>query len=380
MVRAAGRVPGFSSTEGVTVGTGLIEEGDFSGPSGARMVLRHPKVEVAVLETARGGILRRGLAVERANVAVITNVAEDHLGEFGIETLAELADAKLVVAQALGSDGTLVLNADDPMLVERQGRTNAPITWFSLDPASDVVGAHTRRGGTAIVREQGSLVLVRGKQRVTVAHLAEVPLAFHGIAEHNIANALAAVGAAAGLGIAVAHMGAALRQFGQGIADNPGRANLIELGGIRILIDYAHNPHGMRALVRLAESLPAKRRLLMVGQAGDRSDEAIRQLARVAWTLRPDHVVVKDMGAFLRGRAPGEVPALLSAEFTRLGLGDEALSHAGPDIDGVRAALGWARPGDLLLLTVHEDRPGIVALLNRLEAQGWEAGEPLPEQ
>jgi UDP-N-acetylmuramyl tripeptide synthase len=140
---------------------------------------------------------------------------------------------------------------------------------------------------------------------------------------------------------------------------------------VQILIDYAHNPHGMNALVRLAEKLPARRRLVMLGQAGDRSDEAIRQLARAAWSLRPDHVVVKDMGEYLRGRAPGEVPTLLTDEFSRLGVEDGAISRAGPDIEGVRKALDWARPGDLLILAVHQDRRAVVELLDRLKAADW---------
>jgi cyanophycin synthetase len=378
MVRAAGRTPGLTSTEGVFAGPVLIGEGDYSGPSGARLVLRRSEVEIAILETARGGILRRGLAVEHANVAVVTNVAEDHLGEFGIETLAQLADTKLVVAKALRSDGTLVLNADDPMLVERHRRVRVPITWFSLDPASEIVTAHVRHGGTAVLADAGFMVLIRREQRVPLVALAEVPITFGGTAEHNIANALAAIAAGDALGLDREPMATALRRFGHGAEDNPGRANLIELGGLRILLDFAHNPQGMLALVRLAEKLPARRRLVMVGQAGDRADEAIRQLARAAWSLRPDHVIVKDMEEYLRGRAPGEVPTLLADEFSRLGVAHEAISRAASDLEGVRLALEWSRPGDLLILAVHQNRAALVALLDRLKADGWQGGEPLP--
>jgi len=380
MTRAAGRVPGLTSTDGVMVGTAAIAEGDFSGPSGARMVLRRPEVETAILETARGGLLRRGLAVEHANAAVVTNVAEDHLGEFGIESLAALADTKLLVAKALGSYGTLVLNADDPMLVDRSPGVSAPLIWFSLDPTSPVVSAHTRAGGCAAVADRGHLVLIRGEQRETIAPLAEVPITFRGTAEHNVANALAAVGVGAALGIRAEAMARALRKFGHDPADNPGRATLLDIGGIHILLDYAHNPHGMSALVGLAQRLPAKRRLVMVGQAGDRSDEAIRQLARAVWSLRPNHVVVKDMDEYLRGRSAGEVPALLADEFSRLGLPDEAVSRAGPDIAGVRKSLEWALPGDLLVLAVHQDRRAVLDLLNGLTEDDWKAGEPLPQR
>jgi UDP-N-acetylmuramyl tripeptide synthase len=378
MVAAAGKVPGITSTDGVTVGPTLLEGGDFSGPSGARMVLRRREVETAILETARGGILRRGLPVERADVAVVTNVADDHLGEFGVVSLPDLATTKLLVARPLGSTGTLVLNADDALLAERGRSIPARINWFSLDSSSELVAQHLEQGGTAVVADGGRVVLAQGDRRATLLEIAEIPITFAGSAEHNVANVLAAVAAAAALGITVPHITKALRRFGHSLEDNPGRANLIELGGVRILLDFAHNPHGMLALVAVAETFPAERLLLLVGQAGDRSDEAIRELARAAWTLRPDHIVVKEMETYLRGRAPGEVPGLLADEFSRLGVPEEAISWAGPEIAGVRRALEWAQPGDLLVLAVHEDRPAVQDLLDRLAASEWRAGDPIP--
>ncbi|HEX2250190.1 MAG TPA: cyanophycin synthetase, partial [Gemmatimonadales bacterium] len=182
------------------------------------------------------------------------------------------------------------------------------------------------------------------------------------------------------LGVRPETISATLRHFGKALDDNPGRANLLELGGARILLDFAHNPHGMSALVEVARTLPANRRLVLVGQAGDRSDEAIRALARAAWELQPDHVVVKDMEGYLRGRAPGEVPTLLADEFSRLGLPEESLSSPGTEISGVRRALEWARPGDLLVLAVHEDRRAVLELLDQLTAVKWRAGDPLPAE
>ncbi len=377
ILRTAGRKPGLTSTDGVTVGSKTIEEGDFSGPSGARMVLRNPEVDTVVLEIARGGLLRRGLAVERADAAVVTNVADDHLGEFGIESLAELADTKLLVAKALGTSGTLVLNADDAMLVERGAQVSAPITWFSLDSDSSLVVEQVRAGRTAVFADGDGIVLARGGRCEPVVSLSEVPITFGGTARHNVANVLAAVAVADALHVEMEAVAATLRQFGNGAGDNPGRANLLELGGIRILLDYAHNPHGMSALVSLAQKIPAERRLVMVGQAGDRSDEAIRQLARVLVMLQPDHVIVKDMDEYLRGRAPGEVPAVLEDEFLRLGVAPHAISRVGPDLAGVRKALEWARPGDLLVLAVHQDRRAVMELLGELRENGWKAGEPV---
>ena len=317
--------------------------------------------------------------MQRADAAVVTNVADDHLGEFGIESLAELADTKLLVARVLGSSGTLVLNADDPMLVERGSRTRGPITWFSLEPGSPVVDSHVQAGGTAVLVEHDLIELARGGQRETVISLSDAPITFRGTARHNVANVLAAIGVAIALGLELKQVAAALKRFGSGPGDNPGRANLLELGGISILLDYAHNPHGMSALVELARKLPAKRRLVMMGQAGDRNDEAIRELARAAWSLSPDYVVLKEMDEYLRGRAPGEVPALLEAEFLRLGLPRDAVSRVGPDLAGVRKALEWARPGDLLVLAVHQERQAVLDLLEALVEVGWEAGEPLPK-
>jgi UDP-N-acetylmuramyl tripeptide synthase len=316
--------------------------------------------------------------VDRADVAVVTNVADDHLGEFGVVSLPDLATTKLLVARPLGSTGTLVLNADDPLLVEHSRSIPAPIYWFSLHSSSELVARHLEKGGTAVVADEGRIVLAQGDRRATLLEIAAIPITFAGVAEHNVANVLAAVAAGAALGITVPQMTGALRRFGHQLEDNPGRANLIELGGIRILLDFAHNPHGMLALVAVAKTFPAERRLLLVGQAGDRSDEAIRELARAAWTLGLDHIVVKEMETYLRGRAPGEVPSLLADEFSRLGAPQEAISWAGPEIAGVQRALEWARRGDLLVLAVHEDRPVVLDLLDRLAAAQWQAGEPLP--
>ena len=379
MIRSAGKVPGLTSTEGVQVNGETIGEGDFSGPGGARLALRHPAVEIAVLETARGGILRRGLATSRANVAVVTNIAEDHLGEFGVESLGELAETKLLVGRALAGGGSLVLNADDAELVRASTRVTTPIIWFSLDGTSSLVNTHVAGGGGAVIADGENIVLVRGASHTPMIRTADVPFTFGGTARHNVANALAAVAVATELGIPTFAITEALRSFGRKPDDNPGRGNLYELGGARILVDYAHNAHGMSALVGLAQGIPADRRLVMVGGAGDRQDDAIREMARVASSLQPDHVIVKDTDQYLRGRTLGEVPALLADEFTRLGTPASSISSALSELQGVRDALTWARPGDLLVLSVHQDRRQVLGLFDRLGNAGWKVGEPLPD-
>jgi cyanophycin synthetase len=378
MAAEAGRVEGTTTTDGVSLQGRFLEESDFSGPSGARMLLRRPEVETAVLETARGGLLRRGLAVKHACVAVVTNIAADHLGEFGVQTLAELAETKLLVTRAVAGGGRVVLNADDSVLAGAGERIAAELAWFTLDPANPIVRAHVQGGGTAAMLDGSSLVLIERGKRTTLASADTMPIALGGAARHNLANALAAAAAAGALGIDHRAIRGALERFGRSPADNPGRANIIELGGAHVFLDYVHNPHGMAALATALERFPARRRLVVLGQAGDRDDTSIRELARAALGLSPDRVVLKEMDAYLRGRAPGEVTRLMTEGLVEAGYPREAITTVPTELDAVRAALVWAEPGDLLVFGIHQDRRVVTALLDGLRAAGWAAGRPLP--
>jgi len=378
MATEAGRVAGTTTTDGVALQGRFLEESDFSGPSGARMLLRQREVETAVLETARGGLLRRGLAVEHALASVVTNIAADHLGEFGVQTLAELAETKLLVARAVGAGGRVVLNADDPVLAQAGPRVAAELAWFTLDPANPLVRAHVEGGGTAAVLDGSSLVLIERGRRTILGSAESIPIALGGAARYNVANALAAAAAAGALGVDQSAIRRALERFGRSPADNPGRANVIELGGAHLFLDYVHNPHGMAALATALERFPARRRLVLLGQAGDRDDTAIRELARGALALRPDRVVLKEMDAYRRGRAPGEVSGLMTAALIDAGYPRESITAAPTELDAVRAALAWAEPGDLLVLGIHQDRRGVMTYLDTLRGAGWTAGRPLP--
>ena len=344
---ASEQMAGVTSTDQIEVGGELIERGDFSGPGGARTLLRDRRVEVAILETARGGLLRRGLAVDRADAALVTNIAADHLGEFGILDLPSLAAAKLVVTRAVGPEGRIVLNADDPQLVAAAAALSAPILWFSLDSGNPVVQQALAAGGEAAFLQDGALVLARGgenrKEIIEITRVEAVPVTFGGAARHNVANALAAIGMASAIGIPAEAMATGLRRVGNSPEDNPGRANLFERDGVRILLDYAHNPHGLTALLDIARTLPAERRLLVLGQAGDRDDEALRDFARAALPFQPDRIVVKELPEMLRGRQPGEVPAILEDELRRLGIPPERIERAGSELEGVERR--WRRRG-----------------------------------
>ena len=366
LVDAAEQMAGTTSTDVIEVGGEVIERGDFSGPGGARTLLRDRRVEVAILETARGGLLRRGLAVNHADAALVTNVAADHLGEFGILDLPALAAAKLVIARAVGPQGRIVLNADDPELVAAAGALRSPILWFSLDPGNPLI----RQAGETCIYEAGSLVLVWGGERIEVATVDRVPITFGGAARHNVANALAAIGMASAIGVPVEAMARGLRRFGGRPEDNSGRANLFERDGVRVLVDYAHNPHGLAALLDLARTIPAERRLLLLGHAGDRGEEAIRDLARAALPFQADRIILKELPEMLRGRQPGEVPAILEDELRRQGIPPERIERAGSELEGVRKALSEARPGDLLILLVHTQREEVMAALQTLTPGG----------
>lgn len=363
IVAAAGKTPGVTTTDRIEVGGEIRERGDFSGPEGARAVLRDRRVDMAVLETARGGILRRGLVLDRVDAALVTNIAADHLGDYGIHDLASLAAAKLVTARAVRPTGRVVLNAEDPELAAAAGGLAAPILWFGLDAAHPVIAGHLAAGGEAVYVKDGAFVLDRGGERTAVVLVEEVPVTFRGTARYNAANALAAIGLAAAAGLPPEAMAAGLRGVQNTPEDNPGRANLFKRYGVRILVDYAHNPHGIAALLDIAQALPAERRLILLGQAGDRSDEAIRDLARAAWELRPDQVIVKELPELLRGRPAGVVPVLLADELQRLGMAPTRIGRAASEIEAVRQALDWARPGDLLVLLVHTQRDEVMRLI-----------------
>ena len=378
MVKATGKVPGMSTTDWVKVGDELLDSGDYSGPSGARMVLRDRRVDVALLETARGGMLRRGLALERVDAACITNVTSDHLGEFGVAGMGDLVDAKFIVRRAVDARGLLVLNADDPLQVERAAALAEPLAWFSLEPGNAVLRAHLARGGDGATIEPGpggpSFVLHRRGARTVIAPVADVPITLRGAARHNVANALAALLVAARLALGDGALAAGLRAFKGTPDENPGRLNVLEIGGVTAIVDFAHNPDGMRVVMEMAAALPAQRRLLVIGQAGDRDDESIRAYAAAAAPFSPDRVVIKEMEKYLRGRERGVVPALLEEEFVRCGLPRERLDHAASEFAAVERALAWARPGDLLILLAHAERTKVIDHLSELQRSGWRAG------
>lgn len=362
IARAAGNTVGLSSTDWIAVDDEIVDRGDYSGPGGARTVLRDQRVTLAILETARGGLLRRGLSVTHADAALITNIAEDHLDDFSVTNLDQLADVKWIVTRALDSNGYAVLNADDPRLVERAGRdVSFRLFWFSLDAQNTVLRSHIKTGGSATTVEDGAIVYYRDGTRERLIDIGSVPVALGGAARHNVANALGAAGLMLAMGVNRDAVAAGLKETDSD--SNPGRCNLFHVSGVSVLVDFAHNPHGLHAIFELARAYPANKRLLIIGQAGDRSNEAIRELTAAAWEIGLDHVIIKEMAHYARGRNKGEVPELIRAELIRLGAQESTVSYQEFELDAVRDALDRAEDGDLVIMLIHEQMDEVIDLV-----------------
>jgi len=370
--RAHGWRPGYNCTDGVFIGDEALASGDYSGPAGARLVMRDRRTEAAILEVARGGILRRGLAVWRADAAVVTNIASDHFGEYGIDDLAGLADVKLSVAAALGARGRLVLNADDALLrmkaselALRYGLGSTP-AWFARDWDQSYLRQYRALGASSCAVRDGRLWLNAADLEHDLGLVTAMPLSIGGIAAYNVSNLAAAALAAVALGIPASTIAAVFARFGEKIEDNPGRMMRFEFKAAHVLIDYAHNPDGLRGFLAVATQLRGKGRLgLLLGHAGNRQDADIAELARVAADYNPDLVVVKENETQLRGRAPGEVPRIIRDELLRRGLPESRLTVRDNELDAARYALDWARPGDVLALPLHSPnaRAAVISIL-----------------
>ncbi len=359
--RTAGHSVGMSSTDFIAVNDRVVDRDDWSGPGGARNVLREQDVDFAILETARGGLLRRGLGVERAEAALITNIAKDHLGDFGSRNLDELLGCKWIVSRAVRKSGKLVLNADDPRLVARSQDYDGELVWFSLDAANDLVRDHIGSGGTAFVLDGDELIMVSGETRTVICRAADIPIALGGAALHNVANALGAAGFCWSMGIGLDDIRGGLTTMSQ--EANPGRGNLYDIDGYTVLVDFAHNPQALDALLDMANRLEPTRKALCFGQAGDRPDDLIRELARSAWESGLDQVFVSELAKYHRGREEGEVYGLIRDELMQCGARPEQVDHRMQEIESLQAAMEWAQPGDLVVMLALERSAELYELL-----------------
>jgi cyanophycin synthetase len=359
MAKLAGKVPGCTSTDGIAIDERLVEEGDFTGAEGARLVLRNPEVTLAVLETARGGILRRGLAVAACDAALVTNVASDHLGEFGVSDLPTMARAKAVVGTVVRPSGKVVLNGDDPLLVPLADSFRAKSVLFTLSDAVRLAKKHT----VFTVRGGFFVRLSRGKE-TRLAKVLDAPLTFGGAAPHNVSNCLAAAALAWSLGLPDRAVSKALRTFGRSPSDNPGRGEVVPLrGGVRLLLDFGHNAAGLHDLFSLARSLLAPGAALVCAhtQPGDRTAEDLEALAREVALAKPRVVALWESEEYLRGKKTGEITRGITRALVAAGVSKRAIVAGGSETGAIEAALRVARRGDVVVVAPHVDRAAVGA-------------------
>ncbi|MGK7915006.1 MAG: cyanophycin synthetase [Prochloraceae cyanobacterium] len=344
--RQTGAVVGYTTTDGIYINEYLVHKGDNTGPVSAKVILKDPTVEVAVLETARGGILRSGLSFESCDVAVVLNVAADHLGIGDINTVEEMAKVKSVVAETASPDGYAVLNADDPLVAAMAKRVKSKVAYFSLDPENPIICDHIRRGGLAAVYENGYLSLIEGDWTVRIDEAANIPVTMGGMASFMIANALAASLAAFAAGVDIEVIRAGVRTFQLSENQTPGRMNLFNLGSYHALVDYAHNPDGYKAVGGFVGNWQGKR-IGVVGGPGDRRDRDLIMLGEISAQIF-DLIIVKEDDD-TRGRDRGE-----AADLIVKGIQQEN-TQAGYEMilderEAIEAGLDRASPGGLVVV------------------------------
>ncbi|WP_299666599.1 Mur ligase family protein [uncultured Ruegeria sp.] len=365
IARASGKVAGLTSTEFVRVGDDTLDRGDYSGPGGGRMLLRDNRLEFACLEVARGGILRRGLPTRAATAAAVTNVANDHLGQYGVNTVPELAQAKFAVHRTLVEGGVLALNADDAYVRAEAENTSANIWWFSLDAQNDLIRQARDAGNCCAYVQHGDIVFFDGAAEQIAIAVTNVPLTMGGAAKYNTQNALAAMCLALALHLPLQAARDGLAGFKPDAKDNPGRCNEFRYNGARVFVDFAHNPHSISAVCDALSSLPAKRRFIMLSHAGDRSDQDIRDVTSTALNFQPDVVVATELEGYLRGRELGEISDLIERSALEHGYDAEQILRATSPTQAVSMTLEKLEPGDIALLLVLSDRDAVLAMLDR---------------
>jgi cyanophycin synthetase len=350
-VGTKGRCVGMTCTEGIHIDGQRLESGDCSGPLSARMILHDPRVEAAVLETARGGILRAGLGYDRCDVAVVTNIAEgDHLGIGDIETVEQLARVKRTIVDVVAPDGHAILKADDPLVAEMASYCPGSVVFFARDGQHPVIVEHRGRGGRAAFARDRRIILAEGSQEIPLVSLENVPLTHGGLVAFQVENALAVAATAWVLGVPCEVILAGLESFVADFEHTPGRFNLFDFNGATVILDYGHNTSSLASLLETFEPLPHKFRSAVYSAAGDRRDsDMIRQAELLGDAF--DRVILYEEENCIRGRAPGEIHAIF-----RKGLDCRRRVKHIEEVSGALAAfehaLATARPGELLLIQV----------------------------
>jgi cyanophycin synthetase len=347
----------MTTTDGIYIDGQLYMRGDMTGPWSARMVLKDPTVDAAVLETARGGILREGLGWDRCDVGAVLNVANDHLGQRGIETLEDIAWIKSLVVEMVRDDGASVLNADDPLVALMAEKAEGRLIYFSMhggETASEIVREHIAKGGTAVVLQPGvrgeMIAIYHEEQYIPLLWTHLIPATLEGKARHNVANALAATAIAFAHGVGVEDIRQGLRTFTTSFYQAPGRLNVFDEHPFRVIVDYAHNPAAFAAMHDLVGRLrPGYQRVIgVISAPGDRRNVDIEEDGRIAAGMFDILVLKEDDDR--RGRAEGEVAGMLRDAAIGAGLKPEQTAVVLDEREAVQYALGLGKPGDLVIV------------------------------
>jgi cyanophycin synthetase len=349
MMAASGRKVGMTCTDGIYISGRLMVRGDMSGPHSAGVVLRDPTIDCAVFETARGGLLRRGLGYKNADVGIVLNVAADHIGLEDIDDLDDLAYLKSLVAETVRPGGFSVLNADDPRCVHMTKRCYEHLIYFTMDVGNPIVAEHTERGGLAVIYQNDYITLVSDGKIIPVAKATDIPITYGGTALFNIQNAMAAIASVYSLGLSVEVIRQGVLSFFPSFTQLPGRANLFRKDDYWIGIDYAHNARAYEALCAFIKKKGFSRTVLTMSAVGDRRDMDILSVAGAAAPMASEVFLFEDP-QYLRGRRPGEITKLLRQGFLENGLTDENIHRLTEETDAIREAMQAARPDDLVLI------------------------------
>jgi cyanophycin synthetase len=352
ITKMAGYTPGLTTTDGVYIDGQRTVQGDMTGPVSAQMVLADPQIDIAVLETARGGLLRAGMGVKQVNVGAVLNVQSDHLGLKGIDTLEQLAEVKRVVIEV--ATECAVLNADDPLVLKMSGYTEAKnICYVTMNPQHTLVREHIRAGGRACALEAG----VNGQMMTLYDHGGHIPLVWthlipatlEGRATHNVQNAMFAAAMAFSLGIKLDAIRQGLRTFDTTFFQAPGRMNVFNEHPFKVLFDYGHNAHAVGVMADLAQRLDVTgRRIVVLAGPGDRRDEDLHAIAQ-AVAGRFDHYICR-RDDNLRDRDGDEVPLIMARTLEAAGVAKTAITIIPDEQEAVDAALHMGEPGDLVLI------------------------------
>lgn len=346
ILKGAGRTVGFTTTDGTYIQNQQIVRGDNTGPVSAQLVLKDPTVDVAVLETARGGIIRSGLGFDHCDIGVVLNVAADHLGMKDVNTLEDLARVKSVIPRSVAKSGYAVLNAEDELVYSMKELVDGRVVCFSMDENNPTIKRRAERGRTSCVYENGYVTILKGKWKVRVEKVSNIPLTYGGRAEFMVQNVLAATLASFVHGVSIEDIRVGLTTFNAGTAQTPGRLNFIEVGPVTVLMDYAHNPAGFNGLVKFVSRLPNKYRTVVITIPGDRRDEDIREMGEIAGNSF-DRIVIR-AGNYLRGREASEIADLIQEGIAR-SEGEPQVRVIPESREAIHHAIKNGRKGELVV-------------------------------